>query len=88
MYFFAREDADKSPPVVHSYVHVGSAQVRKTPSWTQKLGELKPFIAVFPQECMGQRIFWANLTPFSLQPRSAYMWSEARLGLSRFVALY
>ena len=28
-----------------------------------KLGQLQPFIAVFPQEC----IFWANLTPSSLQ---------------------
>jgi hypothetical protein len=32
----------------------------------QKLGQLQPFIAVFPQEFMGQLrigIFWANLTP-------------------------
>jgi hypothetical protein len=33
----------------------------------QKLGQLQPFRAVFPQECMGQLAsFWANLTPFSL----------------------
>jgi hypothetical protein len=39
----------------------------------QNLGQLQPFIGVFPQECMGQLgyfgstwIFWANLTPFSL----------------------
>jgi hypothetical protein len=35
--------------------------------FAQKLGQLQPFIAVFPQECTGQlAYFWANLTPFSL----------------------
>jgi hypothetical protein len=29
-------------------------QVRTTPVSAQKLGQLQPFIAVFPQECMGQ----------------------------------
>ena len=35
----------------------------------QKLGQLQPFITVFPQECMvgPTCIFWANLTPFSLE---------------------
>ena len=34
----------------------------------QKLGQIQPFIAVFPQECMGQLAsFWANLKPFSLR---------------------
>jgi hypothetical protein len=33
-----------------------------------KLGQLQPFIAVFPQECTGQLAsFWASLTPLSLQ---------------------
>jgi hypothetical protein len=32
----------------------------------QKLGQLQPFMAVFPAEYMGQLpSFWANLTPFS-----------------------
>jgi hypothetical protein len=26
----------------------------KDTKWAQKLGQLQPFIAVFPQECMGQ----------------------------------
>jgi hypothetical protein len=31
-----------------------AGQVRKTPSWpNKKLGQLQPFIAVFPHECMG-----------------------------------
>ena len=29
-------------------------KVRKTPKLAQKLGQLQPFSAVFPQECMGQ----------------------------------
>jgi hypothetical protein len=34
----------------------------------QKLGQLQPSLAVFPQECTGQLAsFGANLTPFSLQ---------------------
>jgi hypothetical protein len=39
----------------------------------QKLGQLHPFIAVFPQKCTHGPtcIFWANLTPFSLQPSRA-----------------
>ena len=33
----------------------------------QKLGQLQPFVPVFPQECIGQLAScWANLTPFSL----------------------
>jgi eukaryotic translation initiation factor 2C len=47
-------------------------QVRKTPSWPRSLGQLQPFLAVYPQECAGQLaccIFRANLTPFSLQRR-------------------
>jgi hypothetical protein len=31
------------------------AQVRKTPKLAQKLGQLQPFTAVFPPECMSQR---------------------------------
>jgi hypothetical protein len=30
------------------------AQVRKTLSWPRSWGQLQPFIAVFPQECVGQ----------------------------------
>ena len=34
----------------------------------QKLGQLQPFIAVFPQECMGQLpSLWAKIRSFSLQ---------------------
>ena len=47
-----------------------TTQVRKTPKLAQRLGQLQPFTAVFPQECMGQlAIFQANLTPFSLAER-------------------
>jgi hypothetical protein len=36
----------------------------------QKLGRRQPFVAVFPQECMGNlAYFWASLTPFSPQER-------------------
>jgi membrane associated rhomboid family serine protease len=44
-------------------------KVRKTPSWPRSWAiQLQVFIAVFPQECMGQLAsFWANLTPFSLK---------------------
>ena len=37
----------------------------------QKLGQLQPFIAVFPQQCMGQLASSGTtiLTPFSLRPR-------------------
>ena len=43
------------------------SQVRKPfiPKLAQKLGQLQPFIPVFPQECMGHLApctFWANLT--------------------------
>ena len=33
----------------------------------QKLGQLQPFLAVLPPECMGQLApcFWADLTPLS-----------------------
>jgi hypothetical protein len=44
------------------------AQSEKDAKLAQNLGQLQPFIAVFPQECMGSTgIFWANLTPFSLE---------------------
>eukprot|EP01052_Picozoa_sp_SAG31_P044709 SAG31_NODE_7894_length_1572_cov_0.756280_2_plen_321_part_01 len=35
MFFFAKEDNDKTPPVVHSYVHVGSAQPRSAYMWSE-----------------------------------------------------
>ena len=40
----------------------------KDAEFAQKLGQLQPFVAVLPQELHGPTcIFWANLTPFSLQ---------------------
>jgi hypothetical protein len=43
-------------------------QSEKDAKLAQKLGQLQPFTAVLPQECMGQTaIFWANLTPSSLR---------------------
>ena len=36
-----------------------AAQVRKTPSLPRSWGNLQPFLAVFPQECMG--CAWAKL---------------------------
>jgi hypothetical protein len=41
-------------------------QVRKNAKLAQKLGQLQPFIAVFPQECWlagPTCVFWANLSP-------------------------
>ena len=35
IYYFAREDADATPPVVHGYVHVGSAQPRSSYMWSE-----------------------------------------------------
>jgi hypothetical protein len=36
----------------------------------QKLGQLQPFVAAFPQECMGQLAsFGSTVTPLSLEPR-------------------
>ena len=44
----------------------------------QKLGQLQLFMAVSPQECMGQLAsFWANITPFSLQYQSALLPHES-----------
>ena len=42
-------------------------QSEKDSKLAQQLGQLQHFIAVFPQQCMGQPSFWANLTPFSLK---------------------
>ena len=40
---------------VPAYSSDAVAQVRKAPSWPRSwLGQLQPFIAVFPQECMSQ----------------------------------
>jgi hypothetical protein len=45
----------------------GLSSSEKYAQLTQKLGQLQPFIAVFPQECVGHLpVFWANLTPLSL----------------------
>ena len=49
--------------------------MRKDAKLAQKLGQPQPFIAVFPQECMGHSNFhllggtadWASLTPFLAQ---------------------
>ena len=35
IYYFAREDADATPPVVHGYGHVGSAQPRSSYMWSE-----------------------------------------------------
>jgi hypothetical protein len=54
-------------PTGHSWDGV---QVRKSfqvSTFAQKLGQLQPFIAAFPQACMGQLAYCANLTPSSLQ---------------------
>ena len=47
--------------------------------FAQKLGQLQPVLAIFPQECMGQlTYFGAQLTPFSLQH-----WRRPALGGGR-----
>ena len=39
-----------------------ATQVRKAPSWLRaKFGQLQPFIAVFPQECMGQPAYFGPI---------------------------
>ena len=48
LYFFTKEDTDKTPPVVLDYVHVGSAQPRSSYMWGEnrrlalEIGELTP----------------------------------------------
>ena len=55
-------------------------QSEKDAKLAQKLGRLQPFLAVFPQECMGQLgSFWANLTPFSLRRQEIIGAKEAQL---------
>ena len=45
-----------------------SPQVSKTPSWPRKFGQLQPFHGCTRTGMHGPTsIFWANLTPFSLQ---------------------
>ena len=43
---------------------VENAKSEKDAKLAQKLGQLQPFIAVFPQNAWANYIFWANLTPF------------------------
>jgi hypothetical protein len=51
--------------------------VRKSPSWPRgwanfsPLGQLQPFIAVFPQECMGQLAYFGSTWRLSRVRRSA-----------------
>jgi serine/threonine protein kinase len=43
-------------------------EVRQPPRWAQKLGQLQPFLAVFPQERLGHLAsFGFNLTALSLE---------------------
>jgi acetyl-CoA acetyltransferase len=51
-------------PVPLGWAKAMGADVSKV---RKKLGQLQPFVAVFPPECMGQLASLANLTPFSLQ---------------------
>ena len=49
----------------------GRSKIETDAKLTHKLGRVQPFTCVFPQEYNHNPtcIFWANLTPFSLQPR-------------------
>jgi hypothetical protein len=38
----------------------------KDANFAQKLGQIQPFIAVFPQNAWANVLFWANVTHFSL----------------------
>jgi hypothetical protein len=50
-----------------------AAEVRRAPCSAQKSGRRQPFVAVFPQECMGQLAsFEPNLTPLSLEMRTEW----------------
>jgi hypothetical protein len=51
--------ADKKPAhtLLLEFLGDHASQVRKAPS-CQKLGQLQPVIAVFPQECMGQLAYF------------------------------
>ena len=60
----------------------------------QKLGQLQPFIAVFPPECTGQLAYFGPtfLTPSSLKVSGAAVntlgeWDEASLELGRIATL-
>jgi hypothetical protein len=52
-------------------LHAEASRQSEEETWlklVQKLVQLQPFVAVFPQECTGPTcIFWAILTPFSLK---------------------
>jgi hypothetical protein len=49
----------------------------------QELGQLQPFLAVFPPECMGPTCtFWANLTRSSLKYLNTYGTPAAGRGLA------
>ena len=49
-FFFTREDADAGPPVVHDYLHVGTAQPRSSSLWSEarrlalEVNEMAPWL--------------------------------------------
>ena len=65
----ARRAGDRAPAGAARRRGRGHARRRgeENAKLAQQLGELQPFLAVPPQECMGQLApsFWADLTPFS-----------------------
>jgi hypothetical protein len=69
----ASGESDARPrPATGGRLHEARAQDRlrgeNDAASAQKLGQLRPFLAVCPPECMGQLcVFWANLTLLSLQ---------------------
>jgi hypothetical protein len=53
------EDDMLLPPPARAALILIRREREKDIELAQKLGELQPFIAVFPQECMGQLAFFA-----------------------------
>jgi hypothetical protein len=63
------------PPMANAYaLGRGPHHSEQDAKLAQNLGQLQPFIVVFPQQCMGQpaQLFWANLTPLPLAARSSH----------------
>jgi hypothetical protein len=56
---------------------VSPPELKNGDKLAQKLGQLQPFLALFPQERIGQLASSGpNLTPFSLQYFVAPIWDE------------
>ena len=64
-------EADPNPPQPHISMWLALDDMSESETdaeLAQKLGQLQPFTAVFPQECMGQLV---SFGPASHLPRSA-----------------